>query len=43
MEKLSGREKLFYQDQLTTRECRLSEKIDVEHTEQMETRMMAEN
>ena len=40
---MTGREKVFYQDQLTTRECRLSEEIDVEHTEEMETRMMTEN
>ena len=31
MEKLVGREKEFYIDQLTTLECRISEEIDEEY------------
>ena len=31
MDKLTGREKMFYQDQLRERECRLSEEIDDEY------------
>ena len=36
MEKLVGREKEFYIDQLTTRECRISEEIDKEYVREQQ-------
>ena len=36
MEKLVGREKEFYIDQLTTRECRISEEIDEEYVREQQ-------
>ena len=33
---LTGHEKSFYEDQQTSRECRLSEEIDIEHGNEME-------
>ena len=36
MQQLTGHEKMFYKDQKASRECRLSEEIDIEHTNEME-------
>ena len=36
MHQLTGHENIFYEDQQTSRECRLSEEIDIEHTNEME-------
>ena len=33
MEKLTGHDKIFYDDQRTTRKCRISEEIDQEYEE----------
>ena len=33
---LTGQEKIFYEGQQTSRECRLNEEIDIEHTNEME-------
>ena len=36
MHQLTGHEKNFYEDQQTSQECRLNEKIDTEHANEME-------
>lgn len=38
MEEVAGSEKIFYQDQLTARKCRISEEIDSEYAAEMEAR-----
>ena len=38
VEKLSGREEIFYEDQKGDRQCRLSEEIDAEYEAERETR-----
>ena len=36
MHQLTGHEKNFYEDQQTSQECRLNEKTDIEHANEME-------
>ena len=36
MHQLTGHENIFYEDQQKSQECRLSEEIDIEHTNEME-------
>ena len=40
MHNLTGREKLFYEDQCSVRECRLSEEIDLEFEEEKQQRII---
>ena len=40
MHNLTGREKLFYEDQCSVRECRLNEEIDLEFEEEKQQKII---